>query len=280
MKKFVAKQTDARWLKFSSELKRATNSPHDAEAIHDLRVSIRRLVQCFRSFAEFYDKPDIKKVRKPLKKLMAHCGAVRNYDITIELLNEAGLAGDRATALLQQRRSEEEAELVKTLKRFRKRKLTWGHKPSAPSGDRWLGNDPPQVNATRVLPQMFAELVAAGRQAAQPGAAYDRIHRFRIQAKRFRYTLELFQTFYGQNVEHGLDELKQLQDKLGALNDCVTALDLLKRRPRAKAAVSNLLKERETGFREHWKARFGPQAVKDWKTRLAAPEAASDNAAH
>src|SRR3974390_1292225 len=86
---FVQVQTSARLKKLNKELRAASRKPDDVEAIHDLRVAIRRLTECLRLFDHFFPgRP--KKIRKRLSKLMDSCGATRNCDIAIELLKEAG----------------------------------------------------------------------------------------------------------------------------------------------------------------------------------------------
>lgn len=64
----------------------------DADAVHDLRVSIRRLRDCLRTFADMYPAAPRKKVRKELRKLMKCAEQVRSADIAIELLEFAGLS--------------------------------------------------------------------------------------------------------------------------------------------------------------------------------------------
>ena len=63
----------------------------DAEAIHDLRVSIRRLRECLRSFKDLYPVAARKKVRKELRALMKSAERVRSADIALDLLKKAGL---------------------------------------------------------------------------------------------------------------------------------------------------------------------------------------------
>jgi len=63
----------------------------DADTVHDLRVSIRRLRECLRTFAGLYPAAPRKKVRKELRKLMKCAEQVRSADIAIALLGSAGL---------------------------------------------------------------------------------------------------------------------------------------------------------------------------------------------
>jgi len=63
----------------------------DADAVHDLRVSIRRLRECLRTFEDMYPAAPRKKIRKELRKIMKSAEQVRSADIAIDLLQSAGL---------------------------------------------------------------------------------------------------------------------------------------------------------------------------------------------
>lgn len=71
---------------------RQTAVRNDPDAIHDLRVSIRRLRECLRSFACVYPPGPHKKIRKTLRRLMKCTERVRSADIALALLAGAGLA--------------------------------------------------------------------------------------------------------------------------------------------------------------------------------------------
>lgn len=72
----------------------AAQSP-DPEAVHKMRVSIRRLQQAIRLFRQFLRKKGVKKVRADLKQIMTGAGNVRNYDIAIGLVKKARGATDQ-----------------------------------------------------------------------------------------------------------------------------------------------------------------------------------------
>lgn len=64
----------------------------EADAIHDVRVAIRRLKRCLKVFAPFYPDGYWKKISEKLSNLMQSAGAARDCDIAIELLGEAGVS--------------------------------------------------------------------------------------------------------------------------------------------------------------------------------------------
>ena len=63
---------------------------HEADAVHRMRVSIRRLQQALRVFEMYLDSSGVKRVRQQLKKAMTAAGNLRNHDIAIELIEKSG----------------------------------------------------------------------------------------------------------------------------------------------------------------------------------------------
>lgn len=82
-------QTGLRLRRVALQVSRAARSC-DEEAVHDLRVSIRRLNRCLRVFSQFYPDGSSKKIRRRLKTLMEAAGSVRDMDIAMEFLAEMG----------------------------------------------------------------------------------------------------------------------------------------------------------------------------------------------
>ena len=97
----------------------------DIEAVHDLRVSIRRLVSCLKAFPEFFSSAGKRKVRRRLREIMALAGEVRDRDIAIELGRQAGLPeGSELLAKLAGERTEAARRLRLLLKHSVKRSMT------------------------------------------------------------------------------------------------------------------------------------------------------------
>jgi len=76
-------------LTLADQVQRAIKKPGPDE-IHDLRVSIRRFSQGLQLFADFFHQQEIKKIRTMLKRVMRVTSAIRDRDITLEFLAEAG----------------------------------------------------------------------------------------------------------------------------------------------------------------------------------------------
>ncbi len=75
-------------------------------------------------------------------------------------------------------------------------------------------------NARANLPGLTHEFFAAGRALLAGAAAPADLHNFRLAAKRFRYTLELFRPVYGPGLEQKLDAVRRIQSLLGKRQDC------------------------------------------------------------
>ena len=76
------------------ELNKAAKHP-DADAMHDIRVAIRRLRQCLDVFAPLWGSRTSKSISKRVRGLLKAAGEVRNLDIAIDLLKKARLAPPR-----------------------------------------------------------------------------------------------------------------------------------------------------------------------------------------
>jgi CHAD domain-containing protein len=274
MRKFVRSQTSERLKNLDAELRHVARKRKNAEAIHDLRVSIRRLSRELRVFEAWFKPDQVKSIRRHLRKLMEHCAAVRNCDVAIEVLRAAGLQNPALWAGLEEERRRTGEVLAHKLASWRRRDRVrkWRvhlrvAQPDASAESRGTAEE----HARSLLTAMTEELFRAGREAARPDSSHQKMHRFRLKTKRMRYTLELFTDVYGRKTENIMEALKSLQAKLGAINDCATTLEMI-RRDRAAAAVRRLAAEREAAFRSYWKKHFGLPERSRWKAVLGAAD--------
>jgi CHAD domain-containing protein len=116
MREYAGKQTMILLRRLAFQINRAARAG-DPDAIHDLRVAIRRLRRCLQTFAQFYPGQSWKKMRRRLAELMDRCGAVRDLDIAIELVEKAGVPrGSTVIKTLEVERSKAERELLAELR--------------------------------------------------------------------------------------------------------------------------------------------------------------------
>jgi CHAD domain-containing protein len=268
MPAYAAAQARKRLKKLVIQLRHAAEHSHDADAIHDMRVSARRFMQSLKVFGQFFDRQSTRKMRRRVRRVMDLSGEARNCDIALELLELVGFNHERCKSQLRRRRKRAERIFAKLLSRWHKRGLydQWSRHMAVVtgvSGD-WDCARPVDVNAHRGLPRLATEFFAAGTVTAGADADYEQLHEFRLLAKRFRYTLELFEPVFGPDIARGVKALRGLQDKLGAVNDCITALGLIAADSDAVAAIEKLLAGRETALRGYWREHFDARQQAWW----------------
>ena len=97
----------------------------------------------------------------------------------------------------------------------------------------WEANKSASRNAARKLPELAGLYFKAGRTMADGHVSLEALHQFRLETKRFRYTLELFRSCYGKGLDERLGSLRKIQDLLGEINDCLTTQNLLGRKQKS-----------------------------------------------
>jgi len=121
MRDYVRSQTANLLRRLAFQVSRAAKSG-DPEAIHEVRVSIRRFSQCLRVFAQFYPGNSWKKVRRQLDGLMDKAGSVRDLDIAMELLDDAGVgAGSPVVTRLREERRQAQRNLLQEIRLWKSR---------------------------------------------------------------------------------------------------------------------------------------------------------------
>jgi CHAD domain-containing protein len=130
---------------------------------------------------------------------------------------------------------------------------------------KWKRSGTAAESAKELLPKLAQKYFEAGRKAADGKRSLARLHRFRIATKKFRYTLELFETVYGPSIERHIDSLRELQNILGKLNDHATLKPLLKGDKALKAKLEEAMEKHRSHFYEKWKALDADGALNRWK---------------
>jgi len=133
MREYTRLETLALLRRLSLQVERTADSP-DEDAVHDLRVSVRRLSRCLRIFGPFYAGGRGQKFRSRLRELMAPAGAVRDIDIAMDLMSQAGFPPHSAIIIrLAAARREKGRILAEVVRRWRRRRLRqWSRKLGMP----------------------------------------------------------------------------------------------------------------------------------------------------
>ena len=129
MDRFASVQASRLLGKLAFQVRRAAKHPNE-EAIHDLRVSIRRLSQCLREFHQFFPRRETKKILKQLRKVMDLGAEMRNRDIAIELIGKGGRPAELAFVQnLRREREQAKRKLTRALVQWRRRDFSRKWRP-------------------------------------------------------------------------------------------------------------------------------------------------------
>ncbi|MGA2721793.1 MAG: CHAD domain-containing protein [Bryobacteraceae bacterium] len=124
MRDYAHHETAILLRRLAYQLNRAARNG-DADSIHDVRVAIRRLSRCLRVFAPFFPDDSWKKIRRQLAELMEAAGGVRDRDIALQLLAEAGIPANAAIATrLAADRRKANRELLLEIRRWKGRSFS------------------------------------------------------------------------------------------------------------------------------------------------------------
>jgi CHAD domain-containing protein len=225
-RRFASKQTARLLQDLALQIDRTTKSCN-ADVVHDVRVSIRRFTQAIAVCKPCLPGKDMRKIRRRLTKIMVAAGEVRNCDVALKFMTKSRLPDAvQLQSKVQGHRKPSARILLSELKRW-----TAGHTfvrwravleaALAGNGDAF-GETAIEEVARQTLRRMAKDFLERGNEAASSKASPEDLHRFRIVAKKFRYTLELFGPLYGSSLNGGMARIRRAQTLLGDVNDCVT----------------------------------------------------------
>ncbi|GAP96174.1 CHAD domain-containing protein [Leptolyngbya sp. NIES-2104] len=226
----------------------------DPEALHQMRVGLRRLRTAIQVFGFATDVPSVVSESR-IRKFAQVLGAVRDLDVLkLELTSHTDLPDAEQKALkqtlkkLDHQRSRDFHQLEKTLNSRKYKEFKQGMED-------WLAL--PQLNAIAqlpiqdVLPDILLPLISGillhpawlmGVEFALEEKLFlpitpesirslldqgDLIHDLRKQMKRLRYQTELFTDFYGEDYKAQVREFQQIQEVLGQIQDSVVLQEFL-----------------------------------------------------
>jgi len=275
--RFASQQADIGLNRLAFQIKHALEV-HDAEAVHDLRVAIRRFSQTLRVFKPCLRGKQIRKIRRELKQMMDLAGEVRNLDIAIRLLlkPQRNAAAPLRSELCNLRRQSNRA-LAAFLKKWLERKssLKWRQAlaSSFSLNAEKLNKSSIERTAQRMLPPMAKEFFERGNEAVHTVASPRELHQFRIICKKFRYTLELFAPTFGPALNARMEVIKRAQGLLGDINDYDTVRRILssyKGDERLVLWLKKRQRRRVEDFHRFWSQMLASRAeMQGWRAFLA-----------
>ena len=135
-------------------------------------------------------------------------------------------------------------------------------------------------NSRGVLPGLACAYFEAGRELMGKTPQPPALHRFRLDTKALRYTLELFRPCYGPGLERHLAVLQKIQGYLGLISDYATTTGLVAahlaenapERVRIEALLIARARRKFLELRRYWRGVVdAPGAERRWRNYLARP---------
>jgi CHAD domain-containing protein len=213
----------------------------DIEQVHDMRVATRRMRSIFALLDGYFKPKTIAPYQRGLRQIARVLGAVRDLDVMIDNLQqfEATLDDEQkpllqpVIALLDKRRVAARKKLIARLDRadYQRFVAAYGKFLTTPGEGaveaKLNGVSPKQIRF--IIPVIVYEHLAAVRayDTRLNDANPEVLHELRIEFKRLRYLVSMYEGVLGTQAGNFIKALKAIQDQLGLLNDAAVAQEQL-----------------------------------------------------
>lgn len=206
------------------DARRRLKKAYDPDALHDLRVSLRRLRVTLKAYRPYLGRAASGGLRRRVGRLIRPTGRLRDLDVAVAMLRRLGAAKKSSVSrkiekerliLIESLQSRILPKLKTTARKLKKRlNLPPAAKRRAAT---W-------VNAWQIAVLAARDrLTRRGREAGEGGL--KTAHRLRIAAKALRYLLEPVEKDLPQAAKEIL-KARHLQDRLGRERDRVMLREL------------------------------------------------------
>ncbi len=210
--------------KFENNLYKSVCS-HDEEAIHDLRVSIKRIRALFRFLAEYRIlRPHSKNYLFKIKKIYAPLGVLRDLQIKSNLVAEYHIdeISDYMFFIkwLEAQQFRSKVKLKNVFRQFSFREF-YRFKHRLP----YVRNNSVALDHDRILKRRLLKINKLMRQ----GDLQQSLHDIRKKFKDIYYFLEMCELGKTDcmGIALDLDSIKNLEDAIGQWHDCVLLIQEL-----------------------------------------------------
>jgi CHAD domain-containing protein len=203
----------------SDVAERLISCPSDDEAVHDLRVALRRLRTLLEVGRPVLGRYFVDEVRRSFRDVQRATGALRDEEVVLKIAHGLSVTHpDMVRWLLARRRREQR------LRRGLVRHVTAGE---IATGHRMLS----ALLAFRIKPSRDAPLAKFGRRAVESSLRGvqrrrdarpddpDALHQLRIAYKRLRYTVETFAEVLPPELGVLAQPAANFQGRLGDIHD-------------------------------------------------------------
>ncbi len=216
----------------------AVRTSQSAEGVHQFRVAIRRLRSALNAFRDLLPRGQRRRINAQVRWIAHRFGYARDWDVfNSALLRELRehMTGDRSlsafAAAAKAARARAYAQIAETIvsPRYTESLLTlegWWESGSWIDSLGETRDEPAADYARRSLKKLHRRVCKLGEQIET--LSEPDLHELRKRAKKLRYAAEFFRSLFPAKAAKAyIEALEEMQDRLGSLNDGVTAKQLL-----------------------------------------------------
>jgi CHAD domain-containing protein len=213
----------------------ATEDP--VEAVHDLRVASRRLRAFLTVFEPFLDDDIMRRAEKPVKRITRAAGKLRDWDVQRGILENRleSAAADSERAAIEHVLERVDAQRARERRRAKRKlrgiDLDGVHRTVCAALGEAIAHLPaPGQNTVEFAWATLSSLIesAARHQATVTDQNRAHVmHELRVDLKRLRYALELFEPVLRPRYRELHRKIAALQELLGSHHDLVVLEDLV-----------------------------------------------------
>lgn len=241
----------------------AIRTSQSAEGLHQFRVAIRRLRSALSAFRGLLPRGERRRIGAQVRWIAQRFGHARDWDVfNGVLLHEVRehMAGDRSlsafSAAAKAARADAYAAVARTVAspRYTESLLTlegWWESGSWIDSLGETRDEPASEYARRALKKLHRRVAKLGAQVDK--LSEPELHELRKRAKKLRYTAEFFRSLFpAKPAKAYIKALSEMQDRLGTLNDGVTARRLLAELEKRNARMDPAMLARASGAISGW----------------------------
>jgi CHAD domain-containing protein len=205
----------------------------DEEAVHDMRVSARRLRAAIRIFEDILQFKNAGAVFKNLRWIGHLLGELRDLQLHIKFLSDQEVKSkSKHQKLIEQYKAYCHAKIDQQYEQLllalnSKRYVSLVNQLTKLSHDSSFHSSKKVKEASKTFIQKAIHQAFEISRKIGKNASSDELHRLRISIKKLRYTCEFFKPVISERMPRFIKKTIQLQDLLGIVQDALTSLRMM-----------------------------------------------------
>jgi CHAD domain-containing protein len=209
---------------------------HPGEALHDYRISVRKILSLLAYLDGVIPEPSISRFREEFAAVMERTGLLRDLEVCAEVLAnyQSRGKGKNIDTLVRHIANQERIQRNRMAKYFHSKKYrrfidVWTDYVSGltgTAGDAKRSGFPVKQVVREAIHHSYHKAIIQGKETVNRGTTKS-LHKMRKSCKKLRYLLDIFRELLPDEPRKKLmRELKDLQGRLGRIQDIEVMLEI------------------------------------------------------